>query len=224
MRFTDPRSAGLALAAKLEAYGGREATVVLALARGGVAVGLEVSKHLGLPLDLILLRRLLVPRGPDSPVCASSVGGTLFVDEELDEELAACNEPALAHFVADALAELDARVRACRGDRPPFELKRKTVLLVDNGIRTGSTMRAAIRAVRSGGPARIVAAVPVSAAEARAGVEAVVEDFIYLASPEPFGHVGLWYRDFRRPGDDEIRAMLEESDQSTNAVRDPHLP
>ncbi|MDT7687352.1 MAG: putative phosphoribosyl transferase [Acidobacteriota bacterium] len=214
MRFTDPRSAGLALAAKLEVYGGREQTIVLALARGGVAVGLEVSKRLGLPLDLILLRRLLVPRGPDSPVCALSVGGALFVDEELDEEVAACNEPALEHFVADALAELDARVRACRGERPPIELKDKTVIVVDNGIRTGSTMRTAVRALRSKAPARVVAAVPVADDEARAGIEAAVEDFVCLASPKPFGHVGLWYADFRRPGDDEIRAMLEESERS----------
>ncbi|MDT7808635.1 MAG: putative phosphoribosyl transferase [Acidobacteriota bacterium] len=214
MRFTDPRSAGLALAAKLEVYGGREQTIVLALARGGVAVGLEVSKRLGLPLDLILLRRLLVPRGPDSPVCALSVGGALFVDEELDEEVATCNEPALEHFVADALAELDARVRACRGERPPIELKDKTVIVVDNGIRTGSTMRTAVRALRSKAPARVVAAVPVADDEARAGIEATVEDFVCLASPKPFGHVGLWYADFRRPGDDEIRAMLKESERS----------
>jgi putative phosphoribosyl transferase len=213
VRFTDPRSAGLALASKLEAYGGREETIVLALARGGVAVGLEVSKRLRLPLDLILLRRLLVSRGSDSPVCASSLGGALFVDEELDEELAACSEPALGYFVAAALAELDARVRACRGDRPTIELKGTTIVVVDNGVRTGSTMRAAVRALRSREPARIVAAVPVADAEARTGIEAEVEEFVCLASPEPFGHVGLWYADFRRPDDDEIRSMLEESER-----------
>jgi putative phosphoribosyl transferase len=219
MRFTDTRSAGLALSAKLEAYRGREDTIVLAIAHGGVAVGLEVAKRLGLPLDLLLIRRLFVPRGPGSPVCAVSVGGALFVDAELQaaEESAtgdeAAHDPAREYFLKDALAELDAHVRACRGERGPLDLARKTVLLVDNGIRTGSTMRAAVRALRSSGPARLIAAVPVAAAEACACVEAEADELVYLASPAPFGHVGLWYADFRRPGDDEIRAMLEESER-----------
>jgi putative phosphoribosyl transferase len=234
MRFTDACSAGLALAAKLEAYRGSEDTLVLALARGGVAVGLEVAKRLGLPLDLILIRRLLVPHGPEAPLCAVSVCGNTFVDEEVATRAEAVSdhvleppdrilepsdcvlEPpdrALAYFVADALAEFARREHACRGERPPIDLARKTVLLVDNGICTGSTMRVAVRALRSRGSARIVAAVPVAAAGARACVEAVTDDLVCLASPEPFGHVGLWYASFKRPGDDEIRAMLEESEQ-----------
>jgi predicted phosphoribosyltransferase len=211
MRFKDPRSAGLALALKLEAHRGGEETIVLALARGGVAVGLAVSKRLGLPLDLVLIRRLFAPRGPDDPVCAVSVGGVLRLDEEVAARDEAAPDPARAHFLADALREFDARVRACRGERPPKDLARKTILLIDNGVRTGSTMRAAVRALRSSGPARIIAAVPVAADEALASVEAVADELVCLASPEPFGHVGLWYIDFTRPSDEEIRAMLEES-------------
>lgn len=225
MRFTDPRSAGQSLSAKLEAYRGREDALVLALARGGVAVGLEVAKHLCLPLDLVLIRRLFVPRGPDSPVCAVSVGGALFVDAEAAGRTGAApdssSDPAREHFIADALGELARRESACRGGRRVSDIAGKTVLLVDNGIRTGSTIRAAVRALRSRAPERIVAAVPVAAAQARAGIEAAADEFICLASPEPFGHVGLWYADFKRPDDEEIRAMLEESESALTRASKP---
>ena len=212
MRFEDAGGAGRALAAELESYRGRADAFVLAVARGGVGVGAEVSRRLGLPFDLLLLRRLLAPRGPDAPLCAASVGGAFYLDEELAAAAEAGTDPALKHFLADALAEFDERVRACRGERPAADLAGRTVLLVDNGVRTGSTMLAAVRALRSRGPARVVAAVPVSAPEARAVVSAAADDFVSLASPHPFGHVGLWYKEFRRAGDDEIRAMLEESE------------
>jgi predicted phosphoribosyltransferase len=209
MRFPDARAAGRALAERLAPYGGRERTTVLAVARGGVGVALEVSKSLSLPLDLLLLRRLLVPHGPQEPVCAASVAGATFLDAELAPRVEA--EPVLGPFVADALAELESRARACRGTRPPLELKGRTVLLVDNGVRTGSTMLAALRALRSCAPARVVVAAPVVAPEALAFVETAADEFKYLHTPEPFGHVGLWYANFTRPSDDEIRAMLEEA-------------
>lgn len=209
MRFEDARAAGRALAERLAADGARERTTILAVAHGGVAVALEVSKRLGLPLDLLLLRRLLVPRGPLEPICAANVAGTTFLDTELTPRLEA--EPMLEPFVADALAELESRVRACRGARPAVELKGRTVLLIDNGVRTGSTMLAAIRALRSCAPARVVAAVPVAAPEALAAVQSAVDEFIHLHTPDPFGHVGLWYSNFTRSSEDEIRAMLGEA-------------
>ena len=211
MRFEDARAAGRALAERLAAHEARERTAVLAVARGGVAVALEVSKRLRLPLDLLLLRRLLVPRGPLEPVCAANVAGTAFLDAELKPRLEA--EPALGPFTADALAELEARALACRGTRPALELDGHTVLLVDNGVRTGSTMLAALRALRALAPARVVAAAPVAAPEALAEVSAAADEFVYLHTPEPFGHVGLWYADFTRHSDDEIRDMLESSRQ-----------
>ena len=215
-RFPDLRSAGRALATKLEAYAGCKDTVVLALARGGVPVASEVAKLLRAPLDVVLIRRLLVPRGPDAPVCALSVGGSLFLDEELKPrpDVAGC---ALDFFIADALDELARRERVCRGGRPPIALARKTVLLVDNGIRTGSTIRAAVRALRASAPSRIVTAVPLAAKESRASVEAVADELVCLAYPEPFGHVGIWYSDFERPDDERIRAMLEEAARDDNA-------
>ncbi len=211
MRFDDARAAGRALTAGLEAYDGRADALVLAVARGGVGVGFEVSRRLGLPLDLVLLRRLLVPRGSQEPLCAASVAGSPFLDEELASAHAgAAPDPGLGHFLVDALQAFDSLVRACRGDRPARDLAGRTVILVDNGVRTGSTMLAAVRAVRSKSPARVVAAAPVADAAARASVAAAVEEFVCLATPEPFGHVGLWYADFRRPSDDEIRALLEQ--------------
>jgi putative phosphoribosyl transferase len=213
MRFADGRAAGRALAEKLGDYAGREDVIILALARGGVGVGLEVSKRLDLPLDLVLIRRLLVPRGPDDPLCAASVAGASFVDEELSARAADAHEAAFAGFLADALGELEERARACRGERAALDLAGKTIILVDNGVRTGSTMRVAVRAVRCVSPASIAAAAPVAAAEALDAVREAVEDFVCLASPEPFGHVGIWYADFTRPSDDEIRAMLEESER-----------
>lgn len=209
MRFEDARAAGRALTGRLAPYSAGEQATVVAVARGGVAVAVEVSKHLGLPLDLLLLRRLLVPRGPQEPVCAANVAGKPFLDAELKPCLEA--EPVLGPFVADALAELEARARACRGTRPPAELDGRTVLLVDNGVRTGSTLLAALRALRSAAPARVVVASPVAAPESLAAVESAAAEFVYLHTPEPFGHVGLWYREFTRPSDDEIRAMLEEA-------------
>ena len=208
MRFSDARAAGLALAPRLEAYAERSDALVVALARGGVGVGLGVARRLGLPLDLLLLRRLLVPRGPQEPVCAASVAGRAFLDAELPARVEA--EPALGPFVAEALADLEARARACRGDRPPTDLEGRTVLLVDNGVRTGSTVLAAVRALRSCAPARVVVAAPVAAPEALAAVRRAADEFICLHTPEPFGHVGLWYTDFTRPSDEDIRAMLQE--------------
>lgn len=218
MRFEDPRAAGLALAAGLEAYRGRADALVLALARGGVGVGLEVSRRLGLPLDLVCLRRLLVRRDGRGAACVASVAGARFLDEELVTAAAAPagagrtpEAAGLGHFMEDALADFDARVRASRGDRPAVDLSGRTVILVDNGVSTGSTMLAAVRAARSRTPARLVAAAPVADAAARDAVASAVEEFVCLSTPEPFGHVGLWYADFRRLSDDEIRAMLDSA-------------
>jgi len=198
----------ICLATKLEIYRGSEAIVVLAIVRGGVLAVLEVAKHLGAPLDVILIRRLLLPRGPGEPTCAVNVAGTLVLDEELLACSAAANS-ALDSFIADALDDLARCEKLCRNERPAIDLAGKTVLLVDNGIRTGATMRAAICALHTRGPARIVAATPVAATESRAEIEAVADDLVCLAWPQPFGHVGLWYSNFTVPGVDQIRQLLE---------------
>lgn len=212
MRFDDARAAGRALAEGLEAsYGGRRRTSVLGVARGGAGVAAEVSRRLGLPLDLLFLRRLLVPRGPLHPACAASVAGSLFLDEEVAAALSGeAPDAPLRQFLDAAVGELDSLARACRGERAAPDLGGQTVILVDNGVRTGSTMLAAIRALRSQTPARVVAAAPVADASACDAVRAAVEEFHTLATPDPFGHVGLWYKDFRRASGEELRAMLGE--------------
>ena len=218
MRFTDPGSAGRELAKKVEARGSLERAVVLAVARGGVPVAAEVAKRLRAPLDVVLVRRLLVPRGPEEPVCAVSVAGALVLDEELAARRAARDDdeenPALECFLAEALREFDARVGACRGARTPLDLSRRTVILIDNGVRTGSTLRAVLRALRTREPARVVAAVPVASVEGRASVAAVADEVVCLATPEPFGHVGLWYANFERQTDEEIAAALDEAERA----------
>jgi predicted phosphoribosyltransferase len=212
MRFKDGREAGGALAAKLAAYAGREDVVVIAVASGGVGVAAEVSQRLALPLDLFIISRLLMPRESGDPLCAVNVAGTPFLDEGLDSH--AAREPVFANLLAQACAELEERARACRNNHPALDLSGKTVLVVDNGVRTGSTLRAAARALRSTRPTRLLACAPVAALASLGDMKETFDDFVHLASPEPFGHVGVWYADFRRPSDEEIRAMLEGRERS----------
>jgi putative phosphoribosyl transferase len=206
--FPDLRGAGRDLAVKLGAYRGGSDVLVLAIARGGVEVGVEVARGLGLPLDLVLIRRLLAPRGPETAVCAVNVGGHLFLDEELPAP-PAVPESGLDYFLADALEEFAHREQLCRGGRTAIDLACEIILLVDNGICTGSTVLAAIRALRAKTAARIIVAAPVSSPEGGATVEAVADKLICLAMPRPFGHVGLWYADFKRPEDEQISELLD---------------
>lgn len=208
-KFADLFSAGRNLAARLDDYLGREETIILAIARGGVPVALEVAKHLNAALDIILIRRLLAPGSPGSEICAVNVSGTLVVDQELTLPTA-LPKTALEYFVADALEGLELRAQTCRGARPALEVARKNVILIDNGIHTGSTVLAAIRALRTMKPSRLVVAVPVAALSSRLPVEAAANDLVCLAWPEPFGHVGLWYANFNVPDEDQIREMLDQ--------------
>lgn len=182
---------------------------MLALVSAGVPVAVEVAKLLDASsLDLIVLRRLLAPQGPGSQAVAVNVAGTLVVDEEIGPRPAKPETP-FDYFVEDALNGLAHRVQICRGEIPPADLAGKEVLIVDCGIRTSLTMQAAVGAVRTLDPARITAAVPVTSLDGRRIVEALADDFIYLAAPEPFGNAGVWYKDFRRFDDDAISQHLK---------------
>lgn len=209
-QFADLADAGRSLATRLDNYLGGEETVVVGIARGGVPVALEVANQLSAPLDIILIRRLLAPRGPGSAICAVNVCGTLVTDQELALP-SSVPKTALEYFVADALEELALRERVCRGRRPALEVRRKTVLLVDNGIHTGSTMLAALRALRTLKPSRLVVAVPVAALLSRTAVEVAADNVVCLAWLEQFGHVGLWYANFNVPNEKQIRKMLDQS-------------
>lgn len=206
--YPDLRSAGRELALKLEKFRVRDDVFVLAIVLGGVLVGHEVAKALGAPLDFVIVRRLLAPQGPGSLVSAVNVAGRLVIDDELLPRPEVPSTP-LDYFVADALDGLAKRERLCRGGRPAIDLARKTVVLVDCGIQTNSTMRTAIRALRTREPARIVAAVPVTSRAGQVAVTAVADELVFLCSPEPFGNVAVWYTDFSRPGDDRISKLLD---------------
>lgn len=205
MRYPDLSSGGRELAVSLESYAGRGDVLVLGIVRGGVPAAIEVASHLDVPLDLLLLRALL-QRPSGDPVRAVRIAGKPILDRELLDPPE--DRPAeVRWFVEEALAQLEARERQCRGSLPPVEVEGKTVILVDCGMRTGGTMRAAIRAVRSAGAAAVVAAVPVGAAAACAVVEPLADCFLSLRTPEVLGNVAVAYERFDVPGEDQIRAL-----------------
>lgn len=206
-------SAGRELAATLPRSDFSNDAVVLGILSAGVPVATEVARYLELPLDLVIIRRLLAPRGPGSQAAAVNAAGTLIVDEEIGPRPAKPQTP-FDYFIDDALAGLALREKVCRGKRPRAELAGKPVLIIDCGIRTGLTMEAAIRAVRTLNPARITAAVPVTSHHGRRVVEAIADGLIYLAAPEPFGNAGVWYKDFSRPADNSVSQLLRPKSRS----------
>ncbi|MEO8435576.1 MAG: phosphoribosyltransferase family protein [Pyrinomonadaceae bacterium] len=208
-RFPSLRSAGRDLASRLEDYRGDDNVVVLGIVLGGTLIAHEVAKHLNSHLDLVIIRRLLAPRESGWPTCPVNVAGWLFIDEELGPRPAIPATP-LDYFAADALAELEQRAQICRGGRAPLNLAGKTVILADCGIGSGSTMHAAIRALRVQEPAQIIAAVPVSDPTGHAMVAAVADEIVCLMQPQTFGHAGMWYVDFGRPGDEQVGELLAE--------------
>lgn len=182
---------------------------LLAIVSAGVPVAVEVAKQLKCRLDLITIRRLLAPQGPGSQACAVNVAGNLVIDDAIGPRPRQPQTP-FDYFREDALNGIEARTRLCRGERPAAELTGKHLLIVDCGIRTALTMRAAIDAARTLNPARITAAVPVTSQDGRAQIEPLVDELIYLMEPEPFGNAGVWFKDFGRPKDEAISDLLDE--------------
>jgi len=205
--FPNLSNAGAELAAALSRAGTSDNVIVLGIVAGGVPAAVEVAKHLEAPLDLVLIRRLLTPQGPGTQAVAVNVAGSLVVDKEIGPPPQTPQTP-FEYFVADALDALAIRAKVCRGERPATRLAGKAVVIVDCAIRTGLTMKAAIGAVRTLNPARITAAVPVTSQDGRLIIEALADEFRYLAAPEPFGNAGVWYKDFRRQADDAISELL----------------
>jgi putative phosphoribosyl transferase len=207
--FADRRDAGAALADRLRAYIARAAVVVLALPRGGVPVAHEVARQLDAPLDVFLVRKLGVPDHPELAMGAIASGGSRVLNDEV------VNWYRLPRSVIDDVArreqiELERRERAYRDGRPPVDVRGKTVLLIDDGLATGSSMRAAVHAVRALEPARVVVAVPVGASEACRSLTEIADDLACVRTPAPFSAVGLWYRDFSQTTDEEVRALLQD--------------
>ncbi|MFL5734593.1 MAG: phosphoribosyltransferase [Chloroflexia bacterium] len=206
-KYQDRYDAGRQLAARLAAYAGRDDVIVLALPRGGVPVGYEVARALGVPLDVFLVRKLGVPGHEELAMGAIADGGTVVLNEEVVRELGIPAEVMQA-VAAREVQELARRGSAYRGGRPAPDLSGRTVILVDDGLATGSTMRAAAEAVKAQQPARVVIAVPVAAARTCEELRAEVDEVVCPATPEPFYAVGLWYDDFTPTSDDEVRDLL----------------
>jgi predicted phosphoribosyltransferase len=195
------------LAERLSKYADRDDVVVLALPRGGVPVGYEVARALGAPLSVFLVRKIGVPGHEELAMGAIASGGLLVLDEQLVRALG-IDDSKLDSAVRAEAQELERRAAAYDGDRAPPQLEGKTVILVDDGLATGSTMRAAALAVRRLNPARVVVAVPVASAQTCHEFEDVVDEIVCEVTPEPFRAVGLWYDDFSQTSDDEVRELL----------------
>jgi predicted phosphoribosyltransferase len=209
-RFRDRTEAGRLLAERLRDYAGRDDVIVLALPRGGVPVGYEVAKALGAPLDVFVVRKIGVPGHEELAMGAVATGGLLVLDERLVQTLG-LSEDEVQRVIQQELRELERRDREYRGDREPPQLGGKTVILVDDGLATGATMRAAALAVRRENPARLVVAVPVAAEETCDAFRDVVDEIVCGITPKPFRAVGLWYEDFSQTTDEEVRELLAEA-------------
>ena len=191
-------------------FGNRDDTVVLALPRGGVPIGYEVARALNAPLDVFIVRKLGMPGHEEFAMGAIASGGVRVLNEEMFAQL-----PIPMHVV-DAVAEremreLQRRERSYRGSKPPLDVRDKTVLVVDDGLATGSTMRAAVRALRQMEPRAIVVAVPVAAAQTCDEFRSEVDDIVCLRTPEPFQAVGLWYADFSQTTDEQVHELLDRA-------------
>jgi putative phosphoribosyl transferase len=208
--FADRREAGRKLATKLVAYANCPHLLVLALPRGGVPIAYEVARALHARLDVFIVRKLGVPWNEELAMGAIATGGVRVLNHET------IDRSAIPDWVVDDVAEreqeeLERRERLYRGDRPAADIRDRTIILVDDGLATGSTMRAAAIALRQMKPLKIVVAVPVSPPETCEAFRSEVDEVICAITPEPFIAVGAWYSDFSQTSDDEVRQLLEQA-------------
>jgi putative phosphoribosyl transferase len=208
--FRNRSEAGRLLADKLAKYADKPDVIVLALPRGGVPVGYEVARALHAPLDVFVVRKLGIPGHEELAMGAVASGGVRVLNDQV------VNGLGIPNYVIEAVAnwelqELQRRERLYRGNRPPPDVKGKTIILVDDGLATGSTMLAAVQALKKLGPARIVVAVPVASGDTCELLQEYVDEVVCAVTPEPFYAVGLWYQDFSQTTDEEVRELLERS-------------
>jgi putative phosphoribosyl transferase len=205
--FENRAEAGRELAGRLSAQPGLEDAVVLGLPRGGVPVAAQVAAALGAPLDVFVVRKLGVPGQPELAMGAIATGGVRVLNDSVVRQLG-ISQAAIDEVSRQESVELVRREREYRGERPPATLADRTVVLVDDGLATGATMRAAVEAVRATGPARVVVAVPVGAPETCQSMDEVADEVLCLHAPDRFGAVGAFYVDFGQTTDDEVRLAL----------------
>lgn len=208
--FANRSGAGRQLAERLTHLAGRDDVIVLALPRGGVPVGFAVAERLGVPLDVFVVRKIGVPGQTELALGAIASGDVIVFNEEMMSRL---NLPgaAVQFAISQARMELDRREKHYRGSRPRIDVRGKTVVVVDDGLATGATMRAAVQALRRRSPARIVVAVPVGAEDSVNAVRAEADEVICLSTPYDFRAVSLWYVEFPQITDDEVRTLLSQS-------------
>ncbi len=209
-QFQDRVEAGQVLASELGAYVGQADVLVLALPRGGVPVAFEVAQALHAPLDVFLVRKLGVPGHEELAMGAIASGGVRVLNRSVVDSLS-IPDHVIAAVAVQEQRELERREHAYRGNRPDPEVRGRTVLLVDDGLATGATMRAAAAAIRAQEPRRLVVAVPVAARETCDEFRDEVDEVVCAITPEPFYAVGVWYRDFSQTTDEEVHELLERA-------------
>lgn len=215
--FANRVRAGRLLGEALRAYSQRRDVIVLALPRGGVPVAFEIVAAIHAPLDLMLVRKLGTPGHVELAMGAIALGGVKVMNSDV-VEAGSISEAAIEAVVRRERAELERRQRAYRGDRPAPRVEGRCVILVDDGLATGATMRAAVQAVRHQQPARIVVAVPVAPPDTIAALRGEADEVVCLATPEPFMAIGGWYEDFPQTSDDEVRELLARAWEKDNAA------
>ena len=218
MKFRDRRQAGRALAEKLQHYAGRDDVLVLALPRGGVPVGFEIARALGAPLDVFLVRKLGVPGHEEFAMGAIAAGGVTVLSEALILELG-ITQRAVSEAIAREQKELERRERLYRAGWPAPRVRSRTAILVDDGLATGATMRAAAAALRRLDAKRIVIAVPVAAPQVCDDFRGEVDEIVCAHTPERLHAVGEWYEDFSQTTDDEVRELLSASTQRSERAQ-----
>jgi predicted phosphoribosyltransferase len=220
-RFHDRADGGRQLAARLSDYANRSDVIVLGLPRGGLVVAHEVAIALNAPLDVFPVRKLGVPGHAELAMGAIAGGGVEVLNRDLLAEIG-LSDAAVRDVAARERRELERREALYRGSRPSTAVRGRIVILVDDGLATGSTMQAALLALRQQAPARLIAAVPVGAREACDQLAAIADQVICLLTPDPFRAVGLWYEDFDQTTDDEVRRRLLAHQSAMDADRQFH--
>jgi putative phosphoribosyl transferase len=209
-RFRNRRDAGRELAELLSAYAQQPNVRVLALPRGGVPVAFEVARALAAPLDVLVVRKLGVPSQPELAMGAIASGEAFYLDDRM-VEAASVSRDALDDVIAHERAELARRERLYRGSNSPLDVHGCVAIIVDDGMATGSTLRAAAMSLRHAHPARIIAALPVAPLDADTRVKDVIDEFVAVTRPRHFLGVGQFYDDFDQTSDEEVRALLDEA-------------
>lgn len=212
MLFQDRKEAGRYLAEKLKEYAGRKDVIILALPRGGVPVAFEVATVLNLPLDIFLVRKLGVPGHEELAMGAIASGGVRVLNEQIVRELGIPDE-AIAAVAAQEQSELDRREKVYRKNMPSLDVKEKSVILIDDGLATGASMRAAALALRQLKAKEVIVAVPVAAPDTCETFRSEVDHVVCAKTPEPFFGVGMWYENFSQTTDEEVIELLEKANQ-----------